>query len=174
MKSGDLFGLNKGNYCMAIMKSLTQGKIKVITGCALMTFVITAFSADHGDMDMADHAGMADQGDMADHGDKKDRISAPEGMKIQIIEPPEDAKFSADDRIMIKVEGGGWNTSHDHWHLYLDGELQAMVGGGRTSYELMPSALSSGEHVISVTVSNSSHEEYDIGDKRMIWIDHDM
>lgn len=174
MKSGDLFGLNKVSYCMAIMKSLTLGKVKVIAGCALMTFAITTFSADHADVDMADHGDMAGHGDMADHGDKKNRISAPEGMKIQIIEPPEDAKFGADDRIMIKVETEGFNTSHDHWHIYLDGELQAMVGAGRTSYELMPSALSSGEHVISVTVSNGSHEEYDIEDRGRIWIDHDM
>ncbi len=141
---------------MAIVKGSTQRKIKVITGCALMTLTMTVFSADHPDM-----------ADM-----EKNRISAPEGVGIQIVELPEVTR--PDSALMIKVETEGLNMSHDHWHLYVDGELQAMVGGGRTSYEFTPSALNPGEHVISVTVSNSSHEEYDIEDKRTIRIDPDM
>lgn len=100
-----------------------------------------------------------------------DRIPTPEGMAIAIVKPEAGAQFEAGKPIRVEVDAKGLDAAGDHWHLYLDGELQAMVGGGRTAYELQTSGVEPGKHELTVTISNSSHEEYDTEHRRVIRID---
>lgn len=96
-------------------------------------------------------------------------VAAPEGMTIEIVEPGTDAQVEAGGSVPVRIRANGMSVSGDHWHLYLDGELQAMVGAGRTEYELvLPDDLQPGDHEIKVTISNSSHEEYDLAALRTI------
>lgn len=100
------------------------------------------------------------------HGDTHgNRVPAPEGMAIQIVQPESAARFAVGNPIMVEVRTQGLDASGDHWHVYCDGELEAMVGGGRTVYELSLSGKEPGEHELEVTVSNAKHQEYDINDR---------
>lgn len=90
------------------------------------------------------------------------RPAAPAGMAIEIESPVDGATFPAGEPVPVRVRTAGMSPSGDHWHLYVDGELQAMVGAGRVSYELSAAAMLPGTHELRVTISNLSHEEYDI------------
>lgn len=119
--------------------------------------LLAAGTASAADTGMAqehhhDHAAMAEPSG----------IPTPEGMSIQIVAPDDGATVSTDAPLTVQVSTQGMDASGDHWHLYVDGELQAMVGGGRTDYALDTSILEAGEHELKVTISNSSHDEYDL------------
>ncbi len=95
--------------------------------------------------------------------------ATPSGLSINFLKPPEATRIQAGESYTVEVATEGFNTSGDHWHLYLDGELRAMVGAGRTSYLLtLPEDIAIGEHELKVTISNSDHEEYDLADYRTI------
>lgn len=99
-------------------------------------------------------------------------VPAPEGMTIEILEPGAEAVFAAGATVPVQVRASGMSASGDHWHLYLDGALQAMVGAGRTAYELvLPETLEAGEHELKVTISNARHEEYDLVAVRTIRVE---
>ncbi|MGB0955451.1 MAG: hypothetical protein ACPGZP_05555 [Panacagrimonas sp.] len=108
-----------------------------------------------------------------DHNDAGDAslVPTPEGMMIEIVEPGDEAVFAAGATVPVKVRTQGMNAAGDHWHLYVDGELQAMVGAGRTAYELeLPETLDTGEHELKVTISNATHQEYDLISVRAIQV----
>lgn len=96
-------------------------------------------------------------------------VSPPQGMTIEIAEPGAEAVFAPGATVPVQVRAEGMSVSGDHWHLYLDGELQAMVGAGRMAYELvLPETLEAGEHELKVTISNARHQEYDLAATRTI------
>lgn len=98
-------------------------------------------------------------------------LPTPEGLSIRIIVPEQHSQWTAGNTYLVQVETQGFDTAGDHWHLYLNGQLKAMVGGGRTEYQLrLPEDLAEGEHEIKVTISNSSHKEYDLVDRRLILV----
>lgn len=100
------------------------------------------------------------------------RVPAPEGMTIEILEPGAEAVFAPGATVPVQVRAEGMSVSGDHWHLYLDGELQAMVGAGRMAYELvLPETLEAGEHELKVTISNARHQEYDLAATRTIRVE---
>lgn len=87
---------------------------------------------------------------------------ARENLSIEIVEPVADTPAKAGSTVVVAIESEGMDIAGDHWHLYLDGTLQAMVGGGRTRYELSLSKdLSPGPHELKVTISDASHKEFD-------------
>ena len=96
-------------------------------------------------------------------------LPTPDGLSIRIIKPEPRSQWAAGQTHQVQVKTQGFDTAGDHWHLYLDGQLKAMVGGGRTEYQLrLPEDLPEGVHEIKVTISNSSHKEYDLVDRRLI------
>jgi hypothetical protein len=116
-------------------------------GCMLVAAAASA-SADE-----SAHRGKAHAG----------RVSTPPGVSIRLLSPQDGATFEMGKPIQVKVRAEGLKASGNHWHLYVDGELEAMVGGGRTDYEL--SGKEPGEHELEVTMSNANHQEYDIDDR---------
>lgn len=100
-----------------------------------------------------------------------DHLPTPEGLSLRIIKPEPRSQWTAGQTHQVQVETLGFDTAGDHWHLYLNGQLKAMVGGGRTAYQLrLPEDLAEGEHEIKVTISNASHKEYDLVDRRLILV----
>lgn len=98
-------------------------------------------------------------------------VAAPEGMMIEIVEPATEGPVEAGSTLPVRIRAEGMSASGDHWHIYLNGELQAMVGAGKTEYELaVPEDLEPGEHEIKVTISNASHQEYDLAAVRTIQV----
>ncbi|TJY64787.1 hypothetical protein E4T66_00645 [Sinimarinibacterium sp. CAU 1509] len=95
-----------------------------------------------------------------DRGGDDSRVPTPAGMSIMVTQPADGAQLDADAAILVQVETTGMDASGDHWHLYVDGELVAMVGGGRTKYQIEPATLAPGRHELKVTISNASHHEY--------------
>lgn len=98
------------------------------------------------------------------------RIPTPEGVSIAIVKPEGAAHVDPGAPLTVSVATEGFDVSIDHWHLYVDDELQAMVGGGRTEYSLDTSGIPEGAHELSVTISNVRHEEYDMEDVMTIII----
>ncbi|ORE86846.1 hypothetical protein ATO7_07397 [Oceanococcus atlanticus] len=104
-------------------------------------------------------------------GEDQASIRAPEGLSIEILKPTTLSRWTAGQKYTIEVKTSGLDTAGDHWHLYLDGQLKAMVGGGRTRYQLtVPADIEPGHHEIKVTISNAAHEEYDLADLRKVEI----
>lgn len=131
-------------------------RIPAASATLLFASLLAAGTAIAADTGMAhehrhDHAAMAEPSG----------IPTPEGMSIRIVAPADGAMVTTDAPLTVQVSTEGMDASGDHWHLYVDGELQAMVGGGRTDYALDTSALESGNHELKVTISNASHDEYD-------------
>jgi len=129
-----------------------------------------------------------DQSDHGNHGDHVDghshethdeaaenpeeihRIAAPDGMSIEFTGPQMHKHITAGDPLKVTVKTEGMDNSGDHWHIYVDDELAAMVGAGRSEYILETEDLDPGEHTLLVTISNGNHEEYNITDQRMIMV----
>lgn len=131
-------------------------RIPAVSATLLFGSLLAAGTATAADTGMAhehhhDHAAM----------DSAGGVPTPEGMSIRIVAPADGATVATDAPLTVQVSTEGMDASGDHWHLYVDGELQAMVGGGRTDYALDTSALESGDHELKVTISNASHDEYD-------------
>lgn len=106
-----------------------------------------------------------------DHGASEhstDLVPTPEGMAIAIVEPADHTIVESGGNLVVEVETSGMDISGDHWHLYVDGEMIAMVGAGRAEYELELDDIGSGMHSLEVRISNAQHKEYDTVDSRMI------
>nr|BBD50154.1 hypothetical protein [Haliea sp. ETY-M] len=114
------------------------------------------------------HEADAKSGGMVVADDAGARLATPEGMTIAITSPADGARFAVDDPVRIEVSYDGFDVAGDHWHLYVNGQMYAMVGAGRTAYEIGPGVLSTGEQTISVTISNAAHEEYELEPTRTI------
>ena len=65
--------------------------------------------------------------------------------------------------IVIKVETEGFDLAeeHNHWHLYVDGELVEMIENGKA--ETMLHGLEAGEHIIMTTMADIEHNELEEG-----------
>ena len=76
-------------------------------------------------------------------------------VEVSIISPTDGELLSGTD-IMVSVEGVGLSEG-DHFHAYLDGEMQGMFY--EDTFYIEPSY--SGYQILEVRVANSNHEEYE-------------
>ena len=79
-------------------------------------------------------------------------------VEVEIIEPS-DGDVLSGDAIFVSVLGIGLSEG-DHFHAYLDGEMQGMFYSDE--FEINPSF--SGYQTLEVRVANSSHDEYESED----------
>lgn len=97
-----------------------------------------------------------------------ERLPTPKGMSIALVKPDNDTKVKIKEPLTVTVKTEGMDTASDHWHIYIDDEMAAMVGAGRTEYQLDTKDISPGPHKLSVAISNGEHKEYDQVDSRNI------
>jgi hypothetical protein len=76
-------------------------------------------------------------------------------VEVNIVSPTDGDLLSGSD-IMVSVEGIGLSEG-DHFHAYLDGEMQGMFY--EDTFYIEPSY--SGYQILEVRVANSNHEEYE-------------
>lgn len=146
------------------MKNLSKlARMVSLAVCGVLTAGGVASAQEAGDAHAHHHM-------HADDDAAAGRVPTPDGMSIAVIAPVDGAQFDATATIAVEVKTAGMDVSGDHWHLYADDELLAMVGGGRTQYDIAPGTLAPGHHALKVTISNASHHEYAVEQRLSIQI----
>lgn len=86
------------------------------------------------------------------------------GAVIRITEPADQDTFKVGDDIVVKVaiENFAIGVDGNHWHVFVDDAEYSMVTGQNTDETLR--GLEAGEHVISVYLANSDHQDLEEGD----------
>ncbi len=131
---------------------------------AILIFILTALALSACQPQAADPTEAEHEADQehAEGEDEHTRVPN-DGAVINIISPADGASFASGEDIVIEVEVENFDLTAEgnHWHLYVDGSVLAMVSAGITKNVIHD--LEPGEHKIEVYLGLPTHEELEDG-----------
>jgi hypothetical protein len=88
------------------------------------------------------------------------QTSGPNAPRIRIVDPVDNGVvYGSKLTVAVQTENFEINTNAQHWHLWVNGQLQTMVYGPGVSVDLAP-----GVYQVCVILGNSNHQDVGIPD----------